>query len=532
MAYRRVIYISNTELTVYRVGKTEIQKDLIINDPETGNDAFLDYLQQIDKKPISILVDILEEEFHLEPLPHLGRNDRNALILRKQKQLVHGAHFALNKVLHRQRTGRRDDRILFMAIRNEDILLPWLKSLDLAKIPIAGIFSVPLMYEKILKFFPNTEEMLLVTAMPSQYQGKFLVRQSYFNRHQLVLSRLNQLSVQNPDDIAQEMAGEVDRMRRYLVRAYKLGNDQIFKTHFIAPEELLNALQGQQSASLRFGQGDHSEFHSVSSIGTKLGLSLPSGTPISILVSFWLGQKRLLKSHYKDNSTVFYFYHYLAKQLMYVASALMLLGGVSYASACLINAKNTGIEAEQLKYDIGQFEQRLQQVPRVESVKGYSPIQIENMVKTAENITQQIVIPTALLEPISQVLNRYPTVMIKSIEWGDGEESEPNGDQAFLNPLDMANGLDPDNGGVLKNNVVQTRILGEIVPFDGDYRHAHLLINRLVNDLRTESSIRSAKATRFPIDLSHQAKISGEMGVGLNASLKTNFTVDLEIDRK
>ncbi len=525
MAYRRVIYVSNTELTVYRIGKSEIRKDLIINNSETGNDTFLDYLQEIEKTPIPLLVDILEEEFHLERLPHLGRNDRNALVSRKQKQLVHGAHFARNKLLHREKTGRRDDRILFMAIRNEDILSPWLKSLNLAKIPIAGILSVPLMYEKLIKVIPKTEEMLLVTVIPSVYQGKFLVRQSYFNHHQLVLSRLNQLSVHNPENVAQEMAGEVNRMRRYLVRTYNLGSDQIFKTHFIAPEELLNTLRGQHSAPAQFDQGYHSEFHSVSSIGTRLGLSLPPGTPIPVLVSFWLGQKRLFESHYKDNTTVFYFYHYLARRVMYAASVLMLLGGVSYASTCLISAKNIGLQAEKLKYDIGRTEHKLKQTPPVESIKGYTPIQIEKMVQTAEKITENIVIPSALLDPISLVLSRYPTLTVESIEWGDSVVFAGSGNQALSNLADPANELYPGTGGGLKKNPIKTRLRGKIDPFDGDYRQAHLMVNRFIIALRSESAVQYAKVTQFPIDLSHQATISGEIGNSSNTSLKANFSV-------
>ncbi len=529
MVYRRVIYVSNSQLTVYRVGKSGIRKDLTVNNLETGNDVFLGYLHTIEKRPIPVLVDILEEEFHLEYLPHLGQKDRKALIQRKQKQVVHGAHFTHHKSLCREKTGRRDDRVLFMAIRNEAILSPWLKSLHLAKIPIVGVFSVPLMYEKLLKIFPTTEDMFLVTVMPSIQQSKFLVRQTYFNHQQLVLSRLNQVSVQSPDNFAQEMADEIDRMRRYIVRAYKLSSDQIIKTHIITPEELIRPLQGQQSALDKFNQGGHSEFHSVPSIGSKLGLSLPSDTQISMLVSFWLSQKRLFLSHYKDTTTIFYFYHHIIKQLMYGVSTLLVLGGISYASACLINAKNIGVQAEQHKYKIRQSEQSLGQTPRVDPIKGYTAFQIEDMVTTAEKVNENIVIPTTLLGPVSQVLSRYPTLMINGIEWGDGGTPETNASQAFSDSSEIIVELDPGTGENLKRKAIKTRLRAEIEPFDGDFRQAHLLINRFVVALGLESAIQSAKVTQFPINLSHKATISGEMGNRSNASLKANFTIELEI---
>lgn len=114
---------------------------------ESGRRNFARYLQQTPDYPIYVLVDIMEEEFRTDTIPHVFGSDRKALIKRRQSRLFKETVYFHTQIQGREEQGRRDSKVLFMALSNQEIIRPWLEILEQHKVPLAGMSSLPLVTE-------------------------------------------------------------------------------------------------------------------------------------------------------------------------------------------------------------------------------------------------------------------------------------------------------------------------------------------------------------------------------------------------
>jgi len=107
-----------------------------------GRENFSAFLKQ-HHHPAYMLVDVIEEDFRLETVPHLSGSSRRDLLARKFEQFYRGTIFRQALLLQRQTEGRRDDDMLFSALTNPQRISPWLDALLSNHIPLVGIYSLP-----------------------------------------------------------------------------------------------------------------------------------------------------------------------------------------------------------------------------------------------------------------------------------------------------------------------------------------------------------------------------------------------------
>ena len=84
-------------------------------------------------------------------MPHLRGGDREAVLGRKMAQLYRASTFRHAIVQDREAEGRRDDRVLYHAITNPDLLKPWLVAIEQAEVPLEGIYSSAVLSVRLLK---------------------------------------------------------------------------------------------------------------------------------------------------------------------------------------------------------------------------------------------------------------------------------------------------------------------------------------------------------------------------------------------
>ncbi len=93
-----------------------------------GRENFSAFLKQ-HRDPAYMLVDVIEEDFRLETVPHLTGSARKALLARKFEQFYRGTPFRQATLLLRQTDGRRDDEMMFSALTNPQRISPWLDAI-------------------------------------------------------------------------------------------------------------------------------------------------------------------------------------------------------------------------------------------------------------------------------------------------------------------------------------------------------------------------------------------------------------------
>ncbi|MFT7246543.1 MAG: hypothetical protein ACI82A_003920, partial [Candidatus Azotimanducaceae bacterium] len=138
----RIFYFSGYRMTVFDWdGKTLISsRDFI---PNTAGFADFEYLlQQSIKMPARLLVDMIEEDFRRETIPHVNIFDRRSLINRLIDKHYRDEPYVHAKVLDRSKVGRKDDRVILSALTNTALLAPWLERIDKHKARLAGIWSI------------------------------------------------------------------------------------------------------------------------------------------------------------------------------------------------------------------------------------------------------------------------------------------------------------------------------------------------------------------------------------------------------
>ena len=96
-------------------------------DDAGGRAAYQQHLAQFSNVPVHIMVDAVEEDYRFETLPHATGSDRADMVGRKLKQHYRNTPYAAASLLGRESGKRRDDRFLFSALTNPELIGDWVQ---------------------------------------------------------------------------------------------------------------------------------------------------------------------------------------------------------------------------------------------------------------------------------------------------------------------------------------------------------------------------------------------------------------------
>ena len=177
-----------------------------------GVAEFERYLAGLESMPVHLFTDLAEEDFRLDTIPHVGARDRDAIMGRKVAQMFRSTPFRHAQVQGRETDGRRDDRVVYTAVTNAEVLRPWVDVLERHEVPLAGIrstavFSAVLLEELDLAY----AHTLLVTFSPGE-----AMRQTYFRNREIKFSRLTPVDLEPGQSLGAMIAEETTRTWQYL----------------------------------------------------------------------------------------------------------------------------------------------------------------------------------------------------------------------------------------------------------------------------------------------------------------------------
>ena len=219
MPQRRVLFFDNSRLTAYRVHGGAVLHEASFAADEAGLAAFGDYLQQHRPSLFLILADVAEESFQTEDIPYSTGKDRQAILQRKLAQHFYGTPYALAQSQGRLKSGRRDERMLLMALTQPQHLEPWIGVLLRNKAILAGIHSLPQTIAGVLPAKPSGQLLLLTLT----HAG---LRQTFFEDGQMRFSRLTPLIHDATDASAIAAASEAVKMHQYLASQRLIERDK------------------------------------------------------------------------------------------------------------------------------------------------------------------------------------------------------------------------------------------------------------------------------------------------------------------
>ncbi len=426
---------------------------------------------------VRVLVDLIEEEFRLERLPHLRGADHRALVARKRRQLFQDAELVRVERLGRENHGRRDDRILFGAIRVAAALERWSRALAGWGVGIAGYWSLPRLAECLLPSWGDGLRLLLYS------QGERLaLRQNYREGGRLLFSRLTLVERETAEE---EVPEEVERTWRYLQRTFDIGGERRFQV--VASEALARSL-GNILAELP---------------DTRVAVLAVTGE-MPQRAALRLARRCWCRPHYRPprsatrGSTVLY-----AVAIAGLALAGGYLGYVWQRHGELAN------EYRGLADTRDRLQRQLAALPAPAAIDGFTPWQVEAWAEIEGALTRRRLTPNALLAPLGQVLARFPAWRLVELSWKRPADDEEAGETSILPGRPPVVFLTLRREGVTDVR----RLAGEL--------------NRLRRAFAAEAAIRRAEVVSGDPPLDERTPLKGKVIAGTNPEMSATFKLKL-----
>ena len=515
---RRVLYLSAHKAAIYHWVRGDLGSSYLFDGNEEGRNFFERYLNESQKSPIYILTDFFEEEYRQDTIPHVFGPDRKAILERKKGRLFRDTPYFYSRVIGREEEGRRDDRVLLTAITNPKLVTPWVKLIEDYKVPLAGIYSLPLFSESIIRHIEDPEDHMLLVSLQS-VSG---LRQTFFYNKQFRISRLVQMPRYGTEPYAPHILEEVEKIRRYLNSLRLTSLDEPLHICFLMSDELLDELKGElsDSVSIRY------DFYDINKLLQSTGSKQTVSTPFSD--KFYAHQ--ILQSRpsnfYASGTERRYFTMRNLRYGMLVTGALLLLGSAVWSGFNLMGGlsyKQRSISAQNkadfynVRYQLAR--ERLPQTP-------VEPEDLKVAVELANKLEQYKTTPLDMIKVISKGTDINPAIKLDAFQWM--VSIDPN---ASMGVKRIAPGqANRTNIGHSRINATNTGydyyqialINGHLDPFNGDYREAIDQINRFVDALRAVDSVHDVSIVSLPLDVSSDASLQGSTNT---ASKEANFAV-------
>lgn len=513
---RQIFYVTNYHAVHYycHAGKMIMSQ---VFDTQTESAGLEKIMQKAGDLPCHVVLDLIEEDYKRERIPHTLPHERRAVLTRKLKGMFRDTPYYYGKVQCREKTGRRDDRILATAIINPDLLTPLLDKLLAQKTPVTGVYSLPLFTGALVRELKCNKGNVLWISM-QQHSG---VRQSFFQDGHLQISRLSPVNDWNKTNLPQLLSKEIDKTRNYMNRLRLLSNEAPLNVCFLVGNTHETQLREHFSADEFVSY----RFFNLHEQAKKLRIVAPEGEYSDAFYIHYL-LKHKPANHYA--ATRHRYYHYLGKVGVAIKSTALLsaLALLYMAGIYRIDALHAQAQDVLDRQHAVALSKRLQALRKTMPASVLNAKQTKAVVQISEHLQKLPVQPRILLEKIAMLLEHYERVRLDGIAWVADRDPDTglSSKQRKRPGISAYQLMEQDDLKGIKQRYEILTLSGSIEPFDGDYRVAMTTLDRFLRQVQSLRGIKWTSRIKMPLNLAADANIVDELS-GKAANKKAEFII-------
>lgn len=505
----RVFYYSGHRLTVFHWDFKKFQGACSFEPDEDGLKKFKEYLQTSSKSPARLLVDVIEEDFRIETIPHVYGKDRKAVIDRLVDRYYRSSgEYVYSAIIGREKTGRKDSKILIGGITNPSLINIWKNIIDECQIPLIGTWALPLISSGILQLVSEKHGVVLLVSQ----QVNSNLRQTFFRDGKMVSSRQSVINqdAKNITSIGELASQEVERTLLYLRNQRLINPGEIVHIHVIGSDGQIESLVNEfKSDSL-----NEVKVHKISDLQEKLGLQGLSGKFSDGLFT-WLCAKQLaFKANYGKAKDYTQYYYLLTSKALKIASVVVAL------AAILITESNIS-EAIEHKHSIKLLGEQAVEYKKIYEKKfeEYEAVfEHARSMNAAVDLADRIyshskISPLDFMIELSDVLSQSAmgVAHVDKIEW-KLEQYQEGKQQIRTSYIDVTT-MDP-----IRHVAV---VYARIAISDKHYRDSVEQVNRIIEVLRRQKRIEAVEAIEMPVEVRSEKEFTDESGFNARQLART-----------
>lgn len=533
---RHFVYLTNTRLVSLVTGRGRIVARREFAVSGAGAAAFETYLAGMATVPVHIFTDLAEEDFRLDTVPHLGGRDREAVLARKLVQIFRNTPFRYAILQGREPEGRRDDRVLYTAITNPEVLRPWIDCIERLHVPLAGIHSAAVLSGVLLDeldlVFSHT---LLVTFTPGE-----AMRQTYFRDREIKFSRLTPIDLEQGQSLGTMISEETTRTWQYLDSLRHFAQDDRLEVcvllHPSEREAVAPALR--DFAQIQYRILD------IEQVAAKLRLKPPPLGSSAEEVFVHLFLMRRAQNHFASAELRRYDTLRKARNAILGVSAGVLAAALAWGGWNASRVLDAGQADQRLSQQMTALNREYDEIARALPTFGVGGSTMRDAVSFYNSTIRGFPTINEFAGALSGVLGRYPQVQLTQLAWQAA--NDPNALRKLPSPASHSSApvrsigkveapvpgsaADPSNPPFSDGRYEVSLLEGTVSVPTNDFRGALEDVQRLAADIGKLPGFR-AEVVDSPLDVRPTYSIEGRHSDREPASMKLDFVLRIVRER-
>ena len=487
----------------------------VFRNDEPGRQNFDRLLASVRNVPVHVMVDVVEEDYRFELLPHARGRDRGELLERRLRQLYRNTPYSAAVLQGRDAGKRRDDQYLFLALLNPDLVENWLAQVRSHDLPVAGVYLLPVVAEPLIpKIAPATPNLLLV----ARHSGG--LRLTFFRQGKLRISRLTRVETADTRARLTVFTEEIANTRLYLHAMRVMTLDENLSVIVLDRDGSLAGLEQSVAREVSNAQASRIGIADIVA-STNIAETIVADEPDALYLHY-LG----LQPHgnLAPELVTERFQIYQLRRALYATAAVAGLVSIAWFA---LNAYQVYDLRSQQALAIGQaadFQRRYQEVTRRFPATPTNADNLVAAVQTAERLDTTKRTPEPAMIVVSRALEQFPNFQLKSFGWRygvrdfDTEVAARRSEEAPAAPGAPA---------PVARRKQSAFVEAEIRPFSGDYRSALDTISRFAETLRQDPAVAEVNVVGLPLNVSPTMALSGSTTESVDRPTSAPFRVHL-----